>query len=123
MTQKPKTILKVSDLGEFEEITSKGMSVVIVSATWCGVCRYFEPTTTKMAKEYSDVKFLKIDLDEAEESMPDVVEHICSVPHFDFYHNGIIVGEYSGSKADQLKIAIEQIRTELIEQDKNQEKK
>lgn len=119
MTQKPKTIAKVTDLAEFEEITSKGMSVVIVSASWCGVCRYFEPTTAKMAKEYTDVKFLKIDLDEAEESMPDVVEHICSVPHFDFYHNGVIVGEYSGSKADQLKIAIEQIRSELQKQAKN----
>lgn len=113
MSQKSKAIVKVSDLGEFEQITSTGLSIVIVSATWCGVCRYFEPTTAKLAKEYTDIKFLKIDLDEAEESMPDVVEHICSVPHFDFYHNGMIVGEYSGSKADQLKIAIEQFRSEL----------
>ncbi|RNA17201.1 thioredoxin H-type [Brachionus plicatilis] len=118
MTQKPKGIPKVSDLGEFEEITSKGLAVVIISASWCGVCRYFEPTTAKLAKEYSNIKFLKIDLDEAEEAMPDAVEHVCTVPHFDFYHNGEIVGEYSGSKADQLKNAIEKFR--LQSKDDNQ---
>ena len=36
-------------------------------ATWCGPCNNFKPTFQKMAAEYKDVLFCKIDVDEETE--------------------------------------------------------
>ncbi|RNA17202.1 thioredoxin domain-containing 2 [Brachionus plicatilis] len=114
MSRNSKSLVKVSNLDEFENMILEGSVIVNISASWCGACRFFESVLTRIAKEYSDIKFLKIDLDEAEETMPDVIEHVCNIPHFDLYHDGIKVGEYSGSKADQLKIVIEQLKSKTI---------
>jgi len=38
--------------------------VIDFSASWCGPCRFIEPAFKEMASRYTDVVFVKIDVDE-----------------------------------------------------------
>jgi len=38
--------------------------VIDFSATWCGPCKMMEPILQAMANEFTDVEFIKIDVDE-----------------------------------------------------------
>ena len=59
---------KVLDIGSEADLTklqSTGKLVVTDwFATWCGPCNNFKPTFQKMAEEYKDVLFCKIDVDQ-----------------------------------------------------------
>ena len=42
-----------------------GVKMVIdFAASWCGPCRFMEPAVKSMASTYTDVGFVKIDVDE-----------------------------------------------------------
>ncbi|XP_077869349.1 thioredoxin-like, partial [Saccoglossus kowalevskii] len=52
---------------EFDaELKAAGDRLVVVdfSAQWCGPCRMIAPKVKDMAKEFPDLVFLKIDVDE-----------------------------------------------------------
>ncbi len=49
--------------GNFLEEISEGVILVDFFATWCGPCKMIGPHLEALAKEVSDVKFLKIDVD------------------------------------------------------------
>ncbi|KAL0287619.1 UNVERIFIED_CONTAM: Thioredoxin H2 [Sesamum angustifolium] len=40
------------------------LMVVDFSATWCGPCKFMEPVFNNLAAKYTDVDFVKIDVDE-----------------------------------------------------------
>lgn len=42
--------------------------IIDFTATWCGPCRFMEPAITEIAAKYTDVEFIKIDVDELEVS-------------------------------------------------------
>ena len=60
--------------------------VIDFFATWCGPCKMISPKIEAMAGEMSNVVFLKVDVDEAE----DVAEeyNISAMPTFIFLKNG-----------------------------------
>ena len=83
------SIKLVASLSEFEEdLKAAGDKLVVVDfyATWCGPCRMIAPKLEEMAKQNSNVVFLKVDVDEAE----DVSEKysISAMPTFLFFKNG-----------------------------------
>uniref|UniRef100_A0A3Q0RYL9 Thioredoxin domain-containing protein n=1 Tax=Amphilophus citrinellus TaxID=61819 RepID=A0A3Q0RYL9_AMPCI len=70
--------------------------VVDFTATWCGPCKQIAPKYL-MAEDpaNSNVIFLKVDVDEAED-----VSSFCKIscmPTFQFYKNGAKVHEFSGA--------------------------
>lgn len=40
--------------------------VIDFTASWCGPCRYIEAAVNEFAAKYTDVDFVKIDVDELE---------------------------------------------------------
>ena len=51
-----------------EEIENyNGLAVIDLWADWCGPCRMLAPTLDELAREYTDVKFCKINVDEEPE--------------------------------------------------------
>ncbi len=52
----------------FEEAKTTGKLIVIdFSATWCGPCRLMEPIVIGFSEKYTDVEFVKIDVDKLSE--------------------------------------------------------
>ena len=79
---------KILNEAEFrsEIIDNKATAVVDFFATWCGPCRMMAPIIDKLAEKYSDIKIVKIDVDEA----PKVAEFykISTIPTILFFKNG-----------------------------------
>ena len=46
---------------------STGLVVIDLWADWCGPCRMLAPTLDELEREYPDVKFCKINVDEESE--------------------------------------------------------
>jgi thioredoxin 1 len=54
---------------DFEQEVLKANQVVVVDfwATWCGQCRQLMPILDQLQTEFSNVKFVKMDINESEE--------------------------------------------------------
>ncbi|CAG0922345.1 unnamed protein product [Notodromas monacha] len=59
--------------------------VVDFFATWCGPCTQIAPKMEELSKEYTDVVFLKVDVDELEELT--TLYNISCMPTFLFFKN------------------------------------
>jgi len=55
-------ITKDNFKSEVEE--AKGLVVLDLYADWCGPCRMLAPTLSELEKEYPDVKFCKVNVDD-----------------------------------------------------------
>uniref|UniRef100_H0YSS2 Thioredoxin n=1 Tax=Taeniopygia guttata TaxID=59729 RepID=H0YSS2_TAEGU len=95
---------------EFEaELKSAGEKLIVVdfSATWCGPCKMIKPFFHSLSEKYSEVIFIEIDVDDAQ----DVASH-CDVkcmPTFQFYKNGNKVQEFSGANKEKLEETIKSL--------------
>ena len=47
-----------------EVLGSKKLSVIDFWATWCGPCQMLSPIVDEVSKEYDDVNFYKVNVDE-----------------------------------------------------------
>jgi len=98
------------DLNSFDATVKdaqQGLVVVDFSATWCMPCKMIAPVFAEMSEEFSAVKFIKVDVDEA----PEVAQRfkVMSMPTFLFLRNGEVVGRFSGASADKLREMILQL--------------
>lgn len=95
----------VSSVAALDAVTkANAITVVDFWAPWCRNCKKISPTITKLAGELSNVRFVKVNTQEAEE----VGAHskIDALPTLHFYKNGALVGEFKGSDAGKLEAAI-----------------
>lgn len=76
---------------------------------WCGPCKAMAPKFEKLAEEYLDVIFLKLDCNQ--ENKPLAKElGIRVVPTFKILKDGKVVEEVTGAKYDALLAAIQTAR-------------
>jgi len=71
------------------QLKEAGDNLVIVDfyATWCGPCKMISPELEKMASsEFTDVMFLKVDVDENEDIAAEY--NVTAMPTFIFFKNG-----------------------------------
>ncbi|CAO2832590.1 unnamed protein product [Amaranthus hypochondriacus] len=77
---------------------------------WCGPCKAMAPKFEKLAEEYRDVVFLKLDCNQ--ENKPLAKElGIKVVPTFKILKDGNIVEEVTGAKYETLVAAIKTVRS------------
>uniref|UniRef100_A0A3Q0S442 Thioredoxin n=1 Tax=Amphilophus citrinellus TaxID=61819 RepID=A0A3Q0S442_AMPCI len=95
---------EIKTLSLYTILKEAGGKLVVVdfTATWCGPCKQIAPKYL-MAEDpaNSNVIFLKVDVDEAED-----VSSFCKIscmPTFQFYKNGAKVHEFSGANEATLK--------------------
>ncbi|KAI3497749.1 hypothetical protein L2E82_13563 [Cichorium intybus] len=88
--------------------TSNKLMVIDFSAAWCGPCKFIEPAVHDLAIEFSDVEFVKIDVDE----LPDVAKdfEVQAMPTFVLVKKGKERERIVGVKKDELHRMIEKYR-------------
>ncbi|CAI9109621.1 OLC1v1009472C1 [Oldenlandia corymbosa var. corymbosa] len=84
------------------------LMVVDFAATWCGPCKFMEPAVNEMAAKFTDVDFIKIDVDE----LSDVAQEfkVQAMPTFLLLKQGKEVDRVVGAKKDELEKKIQKHR-------------
>jgi len=86
-----------------KELADAGDKLVVVDffAEWCGPCKIIAPIISEMAKENANVVFLKVDVDENEDSAAEY--NISAMPTFIFIKNQEKIADMMGANAEKLK--------------------
>ncbi|PWZ12878.1 Thioredoxin H-type [Zea mays] len=79
--------------------------VIDFTAAWCGPCRAIAPLFVEHAKKFTQVVFLKVDVDEVKEVT--AAYEVEAMPTFHFVKNGKTVATIVGAKKDELLALIE----------------
>ena len=84
---------------EFNEKIKDGKVLVDCFATWCGPCRMLAPIIDEVAKENSDYKFYKLDVD----GSPNISKEygIMSIPTLLIFENGNLKEKLVGFKTKE----------------------
>ncbi|XP_063770290.1 thioredoxin-like [Pseudophryne corroboree] len=101
----------IESLDDFKKaLADAGSSLVVVdfTATWCGPCKMIGPFFDGLSAKYTDVVFLKVDVDDAQ----DVASHcdIKCMPTFHFYKNGERIHEFSGANQASLEQKVQELK-------------
>nr|XP_023654104.1 thioredoxin [Paramormyrops kingsleyae] len=97
-------VREINNQADFDKtLKDAGQKLVVIdfTATWCGPCKAIAPIFQKLSDDYQNVVFLKVDVDEAQD-----VASSCGVscmPTFQFYKNGVKIGEFSGADKNKLE--------------------
>lgn len=79
---------------DFNEEVKEGIVLVDFFATWCGPCKMLGPVLEEIAKEQTDLKIVKVDVDQHESLAQQF--GIMSVPTLVLYKDGRPVKQMSG---------------------------
>lgn len=78
-----------------EVLDQKGFVFVDFYAEWCGPCKMTEPIIDELAKEQTDIKFVKVNVDENPQLTSEY--QIFSIPTFMVFKNGQAVSQFVGA--------------------------
>ena len=70
----------------FEEEIASGVTVVDFWAPWCGPCRMLTPTIEELSTEMTNVKFAKLNVDEAQDIA--IKYSVMSIPTIIIFKDG-----------------------------------
>ena len=98
-------IIHVSDDSFEQEVLQSEMPVLIdYWAEWCGPCKMIAPMIQEMSESMDNVVFLKVDVDENEESAAEY--NISAMPTFVFIKKGAKIADMMGANAEKLKAMV-----------------
>ncbi|TKY69744.1 Thioredoxin H2 [Spatholobus suberectus] len=84
------------------------LMVLDFTATWCGPCKLMDPVMQEFAAKYTDVEFIKIDVEELTEVSQALQVH--QLPSFILVKKGKVIDRVVGVKKEELKRSIEKHR-------------
>ncbi|KAG0351214.1 hypothetical protein BGZ54_003363 [Gamsiella multidivaricata] len=98
-------IKKIEDMEEYLWILSSTEASRLMKK---GSCRLIRPTFERLARQYQDVTFAEVDVDQAKQVALDV--GVSSIPTFHFYKDTEKVGDFSGADEGRLVALTEKHR-------------
>ncbi|MBI5127298.1 thioredoxin [Candidatus Roizmanbacteria bacterium] len=78
-----------------EVLDQKGLVFVDFYADWCGPCKLTEPIVEELSKELTDIKFLKVNVDQNPELTS--TYQIFSIPTFMIFKDGQAAHQFIGA--------------------------
>jgi thioredoxin 1 len=101
----------VTSLAELRTIIGQPrLTVVDFFATWCGPCKAIAPHLHQLAEKKSNVAFVKIDVDKAQEIAAEY--SIRAMPTFMFFKSGQKVDGFEGADWQRVVQMVEQHETQ-----------
>jgi thioredoxin 1 len=95
-------VRQVKNKDEFDTILNNNKHVIVdFYATWCGPCKRIAPDIEKMAIEYKDVIFVKVDVEECDDVSSEY--GVKAMPTFLFFTNGKKVYTVVGADLNKIK--------------------
>lgn len=84
---------------QFKSVVLDSQEPVLVDffATWCGPCRQMSPVLDQIASERSDVKIVKVDVDENQNLAAQF--GVMSIPTLIYFKNGKAVSQAVGARS------------------------
>lgn len=85
-SRKEQTILELTDSSFDAAVSGETPVIVDFWATWCGPCQFMLPIFTRLAKKYKEIKFARVNVDEA----PGISQRygVYAIPTFLVFKNG-----------------------------------
>jgi thioredoxin 1 len=103
------SVLFVNNLQEFNNIIQNDQYVAVMfSAGFCNPCRDIFPFICEQAEKNTDIKFIKVDIQEGCDISD--IYNIQSIPHFKFFKNNSELVSFSGANKQFIKDSIEKIK-------------
>jgi len=84
----------LNTVAEFDETIASGVTLVDFFAEWCGPCKMLGPVLEEVSNEYSDIEFVKVNVDEN----MDLAQRfqIMSIPTVYIFKDGEVIGQMGG---------------------------
>ena len=91
--------MKIVNTEEFNELRNSGKVVGDFYADWCGPCKMLGPVMEEVSKDYPEVNFVKVNVDENEELAAEF--GIMSIPSVFMMNEGKVVDQFLGVQQDK----------------------
>ena len=101
-------VQEISSKSEFDKFTKTGLVVVDFFANWCGPCKAIAPKFEVLSQEHQDIKFYKVNVDEAGEISQS--SGVTGMPTFHFFKDGVKVAEVVGASLEKIRAEIEKLK-------------
>ena len=83
------------------QLQSEGKKILVqYTASWCGPCRALTPRLSNLSNKYTDVTFVKVDVDENQDAFMEL--GISSVPTIMIYNGDTLVNRSTGANVDSM---------------------
>ena len=83
------------------QLQSEGKKLLIqYTASWCGPCRALTPRLSNLSNKYSDITFVKVDVDENQDAVMEL--GVSSVPTIMIYDGSTLVNRSTGANVDSV---------------------
>ncbi|KAI8055600.1 thioredoxin-like protein [Gilbertella persicaria] len=102
-------IIEIGSHETFQKVIQHNKLIVVdFYAVWCGPCKAIAPRMESFAATYSDVVFLKVDVDTLKETAAQY--QITAMPTILFFKQGQKLGQVVGANIKEIQDKIEQLR-------------
>jgi thioredoxin 1 len=83
------------------ELQAEGKKILVqYTASWCGPCKALTPRLSNLSNKYTDVTFVKVDVDENIDSARELF--ISTVPTVMIYNGDTLVNRSTGANIDSV---------------------
>jgi len=106
------TVKIIQTDGHFQpELENAGNKLVIVDfhATWCNPCKIIAPVFEQLSKQYPNIVFLKVDVDQCTSTTDQY--NVTAMPTFLFIKSKVVVDQIKGADPKKLMSKVQQMST------------